>query len=529
MGFGRQRAREARPFAPSAVRRAALFVTVSILVLLVVTLSSCGRAFDKGAISSSLRILDTLIASRDIAKLDRAFSLSYRTSREASDWLSILKRAKAAEAAGDSGRYAGAADRARKAFPTSEPIAAASAVAYLRGGRPADALVLFGGPISPDARPSLWAEAFLATPAASAHESAKSEDYARLADITGSPRPLLGAAALALAAGDRLEASAWLRKAMIGGIDPPPELLWDSGLYHELAARAEIGASAYELALMGDAAWMSGDPSLAKRRLERSIALEPKLSWKPYVDLALSSGVASEAADSYWSRLKAAFLAGPAGPERDGALAAYAAELARKGRDTEALRALAGGEGSSGIAVLSLDIESRSMPEGKLAARFERLAAGWPDDADVQGAVLRVLALRGMYGELAVVREVSARKRLPIAYGWYYDAVLSAARGDYKTAAATIASAGQLGSAPAGSYALGSLYGVTGDDAQSADAFARAADSARAGSERCACFKALGRALGASGDLAGAARAYRSAQDADPSDPEAAILARMSK
>ncbi len=472
------------------------------------------------------------MASRRTLDMGKAFSLAFKRARESSDWLSILKRARAAEASGDSGRYVDAADRARKAFPSSEPIAAAAALAYMRGGRAADALSLFGGPISPDARPNLWAEAFLAARGAGTRAAPKSADYGRLAEITGEARPYLGAAALALAAGDPVSARAWLEKGIAGGAQAPSGLLWDCGLYSYLAARSDLGSGPAELALMGDAAWLSGDPILARRRWERSIALEPKASWKPYVDLALVDGDRGEAADSYWARLKAAFLSGPPSAARDGALGAFAAHLARAGRDDEALRVLAGGAGSGPIAALALVIEGRSQPEARLAADFERLAAAKADDPEVQAAALRELAIRGMYGEVALLREGSSKRSLPVAYGWYYDAAVLAARGDFKSAAEILESAAGEGSGdagsrgPAASYALGSLYGAMGDPAKASEAFSRAVSAARGAKERCAALKALGRALGDSGDRAGASEAFRSAADADPSDPEAAILAR---
>jgi tetratricopeptide (TPR) repeat protein len=467
-----------------------------------------------------------------MSRLDRAFSLACGKARESADWLAVLKRARAAEAAGDTGRYTAIADRARKAFPESEPIAAAAALAYVRGGRPADALSLFGGPISPDARPDLWAEAFLAARGTGAREPARTADYVRLAGIIGEARPYLGAAALALAAGDPNSARAWLEKGIAGGAQAPPELLWDCGLYEVLAARPDLGSGAGELALMGDAAWRTGDSSLARRRWQRAIALDPKFSWKPYVDLALMEGDKGEAADSYWARLKAAFLSGPPSAARDGALAAFSAHLARTDRDEEALRALKGGEGSGAIAALTLFIEGRNEPEARYAADLERLVASRAGDPEVQGAALRELAIRGMYGEVALLREGAARRGLQIAYGWYYDAAVRAARGDYKGAAATIESSvaggGETDRGPglAASYALGRLYGAMGDPVKAAAAFSRAVSAARGAGERCSALKALGNALGDSGDSAGAAEAYRAASEADPSDPEAAILSR---
>ena len=141
---------------------------------------------------------------------------------------------------------------------------------------------LVPGPMSPEARPSLWAEAF-SPPGARDRRDRRGglADYSRLAEVTGDPRPYLGAAALALASGDRLAARAWLEKALAGGAQAPPELLWDCGLYETLAARPDQGSGPDELALMGDAAWMSDDSSLARSRWERAIRLDPRFHGSP--------------------------------------------------------------------------------------------------------------------------------------------------------------------------------------------------------------------------------------------------------
>ncbi len=539
MVFGKPRSQRARRAAPRPPRATALLAAAFLAITLSTCLSSCGAASERrriAAFSTSLRSLDYLIGSRAASKFERAFSAASSYARESSDWLSLLKRARAAAAAGDGGRYAKTADRARKAFPASEPIAAVAAHAYLGSGRPADALALFPKPLSPDGRPSLWAEAFIASRGA----RAQSADYGRLAEIIGDPRAFLGAAAAALASGDALSARAWLSKGLAAGVRAPPLLLWDCGLYEALAALPDAASASGELALMGDAAWIIGDRDLAKRRWERSISLSPRRSWKPYAELAYVSA-SSEAGDSYWARLKAAFLSGPDSADRDGALAAYSLNLARRGREAEALAALEGaastdGRGSGYLAILAVLIKGRAESEGRYVAELEGLAAARPEDPEVIGAALRELAIRGMYGEMAVLRESAARRKVALAYGQYYDALMLAARGDFPAAVISLRAAPSADNSsgdytsgdylsPRG-YAIGSLYTSMGDSAKSAQAFSEAAASARSPRDRCESLKALGRALGAFGDAAGAARAYRSASLADPRDPEASILAR---
>jgi tetratricopeptide (TPR) repeat protein len=536
MVFGKPRARR-----PDRRPLAALCLCLCLAGL---SLLSCGPASDRAraaAFSSALGSLDSLLGSQSLTGLDAAMGRAMKLARASSDWLSILKRARRAESAGRKGIYAQTADRARRAFPGSEPLAAAAAHAYLRSGRGSEAFALFAGTISPEARPSLWAEAFLASrgsaPPASSSQGlpipakARPSDYGRFAEITGEAQAYLGAAVTALAAGDRVDARGWLGKGLAGGAHAPPELLWDCGFYEELAARSDIASGAGELAMMGDAAWMSGDSDLARRRWERSIALAPTLSWKAYVKLALLSPE-GEKAESYWSRLRSAFLSGPASPSRDAALQAYAVHLSRQGRVGEALALLGAAasrssQGAGGIELLAAMLRGGGQPEGRLAADLERIAAERPQDPEVAGAVLRSLAQRGLYEELSVLREGAARRKLPLEYGWYYEALVLAAREDFKGAAAAIVAAGN-GAGTASNYALGSLYAAMGDSAQAIEALTRAADSAGPGRDRCAAYKALGRAFGGEGDAGAASRAFRAAAQADPRDAEAAILARGS-
>jgi tetratricopeptide (TPR) repeat protein len=531
MVFGRQRAPRPRLAAASETPRAdvkgsAISAVVIIAVALAtLSLSSCGAGSAKrreAAFSSSLATIDSALASADPKGISDSFSRAYKYALSTSDWLCLLKRARAAQAKGDDGRYAGTADRAIKAFPRSDPVAAAAAHAYLRNGSPAKALALFGAALSAEARPKLWAEAFVSSMRDPGFE-ARPADYGRLAEVAEDPRPFIGAAVEALKAGDRISAGAWLEKALSGGAEAPPGLLWDCGLYDALARGSDASSGAAEIALMGDAAWMSGDVESAKRRWARSIALAPSLSWKPYANLALLSK--GEAAVGYWSRLRAAFLSGPPSQAREGALASYSAFLAREGRDAEALAALKGGGAQAaggGLAIMELTIRGRSMPEGRYVAELEGLAAERPGDPAIMGAALRALSQRGMFGELSVLRAGAANRKLPLEYGWFYEAQVSAARGNFSGAVSALK--GKAG--VEGAYALGSLYQAMGDPVAAGAEYSRAAAAARDGRSRCAAFKALGRELGASGDVAGATSAFKQALAADPSDAEAALLAR---
>jgi hypothetical protein len=557
MGYGRPKApsperaagpSKVRPSRLRPARRTAACVRLAAAALFAAAalagsavLGSCALAEKARAasFSASIASIDQILSTSNpfpsqARDLGRRFGLAANDAKTDSEWLSLLKRARASDAAGDDRRFAAIADRARKARPKSEPVAAASALAYLREGRAADAIALFRGLLSPASRPSLWAEAFAASGAkgTSGAGGASGADYARFADASGDPSAYLGAVVASLAEGDGAAARLWMGKALAAGADPSPELMWDCGLFAELSARPDAGAGAADLAVMGDAAWMAGDGALAARRWERSIALMPRRSWKPYANLALASSDA-EVEASYWARLKAAFLAGPSGPERDGALGAYAAHLARQGRDAEALALLrassAPADAPGGLALLQTLIAGRAGNEGRLAAELERLAELRPEDGEVAAAAMRELAIREMYGELAVLSDGAAKRSLESRYGWYYRAAVLAARGAFKPAEdilmKSLAKAAPEGAA-AGWYALGSLYEATGDPAGSAAAFARASELARGARDRGDSLKAWGRALGESGDAAGAAKAYKAAAEENPSDAEAAILAR---
>jgi hypothetical protein len=513
----------------TAVATAAVAVAAAAAAL-AMTLMMRAPAFE-----SALRSIDSAISSSSRPALEPAFAAAYRNAAGPGDWLSVLKRARASEASGDAGRYAQAASLALRAAPKSEPVVAAAAHAFLRSGTPERALTLFAprgkkgaaASLSPDARPELWAEAFARAGSA---ESATVRDYARLASIAGDGTPYLGAAALAAGGGDLAEARYWLDKAIGEGAEAPSGLMWDCGLYEELARRTDVSAGSEELAVLGDSAWRSGDSALAKERWERSIALGPRRSWKPYAALAISNGAASESSRTYWSRLRAAFLSGPAGPERDGALRAYASELAREGRDSEALRLLDGSEASEAdkgsLQALAVAIRGRSEPEGRLASDFARLAEERPGDPVVLGARLRLLAERGLSEELAQAYAAAAKRGVEPEYGWFYAAWTLASAGESALAADIVAKRGSDAAGPAASFALASLRAALGQYLEAAELYDRAGSLAQDGRSRAATLKGKGRALKAAGDSLGAASAFKAAAVADPEDAEAAVLAR---
>ena len=272
MVFGKPRARSSSGIALRVTRNSAASTAAALLI--VVLLASCGAMAEKRrgeAFAASISAIDASLGAKDTKGLDAVFRRAAKAARIDSDWLRLLKRAELAQGEGDEGRYPKIADLAVKAHPRSEPVAAASAHAYLRNGLPLKALALFSGALSSEARPALWAEAFMASMSLPGFHATPA-DYGAFAEAIGDPRPYRAAAALALAAGDRTAAQAWLEKAIAEGSRPPAALLWDCGLYEALAARTDDTADAAEVELMGDAAWMAGDAELAKRRWSRAIA-----------------------------------------------------------------------------------------------------------------------------------------------------------------------------------------------------------------------------------------------------------------
>ncbi len=520
-----------RPLVPrSAALLASLALAAAIAAL---ALSAAIRA---PAFEAALKDIDAALSGPEPSRADGPFESAYRLASGSGEWLSVLKRSRRAEACGDAGRYAATASRALGKLPASEPILAAAAHAFLRGGEPEKALALFEGAagaarpsrkraaLSPEKRPALWAEAFLRS-----RSPAVARDYARLASILDDGTPFLGASILSMAEGDVAAAKYWVGRAMGQGARPSADLMWDCALYEELSRRPVEEAGARELAMLGDAAWKAGDHSLARERWMSSVAAEPRRSWKPYAALALSAGDA-ESARSYWSRLRAAFLSGPRGESRDGALGAYAAMLGREGRDSEALALLAGAEGDEGRggALLALEwaLRAKSEPEARVAAGYAALEERYPRSAAIVEARLRFLAERGFAEQLAQAYEAASRRNALPALGWFYGAWVLTARGMAKEAAELVARRGSDESGPAAAFALGSLKAELGLVAEAAPLFERAASLAPAGAARAKALKAKGKALRAAGDVEGAAAAFRAAALADEGDAEAAVLAR---
>lgn len=526
-----------------------------LFLLLSLFLSSCAPR--PSSFAEARQTLDSRLAKAAPSRSrDRAFSDAIRLAKTSTDWLSLLRRAELSERIGpsDPGRGARVAEAAAAALPSSAEVRAACVHAYLRsrpvsaGAATADAataakaLALFGPVLKPEARPGLWAEAFLAACRAGEGPDAgggsgwrKPEYFGLLARTVGEPLFYVDAAALSLASGDRFAGRSYLELALKGGVLPPDELLWSAGLYAELARRDDAISSPARLRLLGDSAYLSGSPALARERWLRAIEAEPSGSWKTYASLAaLSAGPESAA---YYERMRAAF------PESPGALAVYASHLAREGEAAKALALLDEGlaekpskagtpkapkpaEELSLAQRARLAIGARVWPEERLVAQSLGAIESRPEDGRLLSLVLESLLERKRYEDFLALEKRVEKSGKSYPEDWYFEASALLLEGRLDDAARLLEERAPRGEGSAVYFALGRVHALRRDWDKAAAAYSGALASSRGGGERCAALKGLGQAKEASGDAAGARLLYLAALEADPGDVEAGLLAR---
>ena len=531
---------------------------------------ACGdpKAAFRSARSSLDSSLDAFAGKAGQEPLGTAFTRAERRARSSEDWVSLLKRAHRAEALGDRGRYALVAQHAFERGPKAAALLAAEADAFLRGGQPERAFALFGRELSAESRPDLWAEAALASLKdgrlpASAENAAT---FARLAGISGDSRLYVDAAALALSEGDRLAARSWLDRARAGGAAVPAALLWDSGQYEVLAGLKDERPSARQQKLMGDAAWVLGDPVKAERLWRSSLAADPASSWRNYVSIAaldggtLSvgqrglfddqgnfreigdselggelrlSGRHAESAELYASLLRVF-------PAERGALVSYAAALARAGKKDEALalldRAAAGpARQAPDAAFLAAGPDSRTLrewlgtgaalwPEGRLAAEILRAIELRPDDVLLLDDGLALLFSRGYYDDFLAVHAGADKAGLAYPRRVLFDAYAAMARGDFTGARNLLEGGGEGAGGAEGLFALALLRESGGEPAAAMDILEKALAVSATLPMRCDVLKEMARVADSQGDARTANGYYAMAHLADPSDTEAARL-----
>ena len=531
MAFGSLRRSDGRAGIRHVSKAAA---SAAVLALCWLALSACSPEARESRFAASLGSIDAALAVGRPA--GPAFASAAGNAVSGADWLSLIKRALRAETAGEKGIAASIARKALAGAPGSDAAAFGAAYAFLRTGHPASALALFPSRLSRQDYPRLWAEAFVETarrgnPPASELDAAS---LGALGSIAGEPRLFISAAVSALAAGDETSAQAWLGRAVAGGAVPDTALMWDCGLYRALAARSDAGADPEDLCIMGDASWQVGDFAAAQERWQRAISLNPRVSWKAYLKLALLAGTGTELQASYFARLRAAFVDLPQARADPEAVTAYAAYLARSGHRSRALTMLGPYSQNTEAGALDLTIKGSSWPEDRFVAAAESFAAARPQSGRALGYALRVLFERGRFADMAVLYATGQARKLDYPYRWYYGAAVDAAYGRFDASSsaleAQLASSGptEAPSAEAlyADFALGTLELRSGDAGKAVEYFSRSRDAASDGKTRCAILKELGRAQSATGDREAALASWREALRADPRDPEAALLAK---
>jgi len=493
-----------------------------LLALAALLLVACSA----GDFPTGLSELDSLLSTQaPPKKLSAAFSRLYGRASSASDWISLAKRSPASEELGDGGRNLTTASRVVKALPASEPAGRSAAWLFLRAGAPRKALALFGGSLDPEAHPGLWAEAVLAVGSGEGPGLLGQSGLARLAKATGDASWYEEAALLALKAGDRFSAEAWLKHAIDRGREPDPLLLWDAGLFGPLVDQVMKSSRPDLLALGGDAAWRAGEPAKAAALWKRAYEGEMDPTWMLRVDLALLAprGQARVAA----ARSLAASAAGQPEARRYAALL-----LVDEGLGGEASRLLSrpGIDGAPLPAALALELGGGQGAEDRLVASFLRLGETWSGSGAAAAVVQRLLLQRGRYEEFLQLHAETSGKGLVLPDAWFYAMMAKTLQGSFDEARALAEAEGGKpgagGEGPVGAYSQALLLAQGGETAAALKRCQAALLLALTARERSTILKEIGALEAAQGSSPRALAAYRAALAADPSDGEALVLAK---
>ncbi len=492
--------------------------TLAPLLVLAALLGSCapGAGFER-----TLRRLDA--PGTDAVRASRLLDAGARRARGSSDWLRLLSRAfRASERTGNPALAARIADGARKAYPTYEDIALAACRAYLDAGRPGDALALFPVPLDPALRPSWFAEAFLGEYRRSGRTSAGADEDSllRVAEASRRGEPAVNAALLRMRAGDREGAAWFLRRGIDLGVQPDPDLAWDTGVLSSLLSDPARASGGRDLERKADAALLLGERDWAREYLTELVLADPAYSWKAYASLAALEED-SERADFWYDRMAAAF---PSDPE---AFRARAAHLARTGREERALGELGsmpGGESDPRTAVLAAEIGFRLKPGEARAAKAMELANLFPEELYVQAWALGILASGERFAEAAEgYRQLKARG-MDLGRPWYLEALSLILEGRSVEAVRLIERDGPAETGPEAPFALGVLYSESGDHARAAERFRIAASAARDTETRARALTEAGKEYAALGERRNARDAWAAALAVQPDHAEALRL-----
>lgn len=442
-----------------------------------------------------------------------------------SDWLRLLSRAfSAARATKDPETAARIADRARKAYPTYEDIALGACRAYLDAGRAEDALALFPAPLDPHIRATWFAEAFLEayrTGGRATRAAGDVELLDLLSETTGRGEPLVDAALLRMGAGDVEGAASLLKRARSLGTELDPDLAWDVGALDSLLSDSESRGEGKALLRKADAALLLGEGDWAREYLLELILAAPRYAWKPYAALA-ELEEAGERRDLWYERMMELF------PSEEEAVRAYAAHLARTGRDGKALAELEArlkrAAWRAKTAVLAAEIQGRLRPWEPVTTLALRVSNEFPDDAFAQRWALGRLAESERYSEAAEAYQQARARGVHPGSEWYFEALCRILEDRIPEAIAVVEKEGPAEKGWEAPFALGVLYARIENYRVSADRFRIAVSSAVDGEGRARALTELGKSLEAAGDRKGAREAWAAALSVRPDSAEALRL-----
>jgi len=443
------------------------------------------------------------------------------------DRLRILKRASARDPA----VYADSARAIIAAGAVSEPVAVAVLDAYLEAGRYEDALTLFDGPLSPSLRPLEYAETLvLAVRNGYAPPRPSTDRLVLCADAACDARFLEAAAVDAMLEGDRPRARALLVDAAGFGASVdrrvPYRLLWDAAALETLCDRIPDPHDPLEIAVCGDAEYLSGAIASACVAYADLVERFPSWSWKPYAALARVRGVEREDGPSEWphvdvtaptdipERLIAAMV--ERFPDSTEAALERARWLASVGRPERAASELAALRGeAAAIIALRYGPATRALPDAS------RLAAEYPDSAPAVDEALAALARSGAWPRFSEIAARADAAGLETARSWFWRAVLSSLSGDPGAAAEAISNYGIESAGYPGAFDLGILESASSRPGKAAAAFVLAAGLADSPERRADAYVMAGDALRAADRADEARSAYEAALSASPASREA--------
>ena len=534
------RARASRPF-----------VLAALLCLSVLSCSPPARVWQ-----ARLEAIDAVLAAPQDGALKAspawAFRRALAKAKTPVQWLSLLKRARLSELAGDEGRYALVARQAlAKAGPDKE-VGLAAADALLLAGEPLAVLELFKSRLSLEEKPRLWARAYFdALKAGILPPGLESPaNLGRLGDILGEGRFYVDAAALCLAARDVLGARAWLSRASAASVPVPPELLWDAGLYGILAQPVQGKSSPGWQRLSADSAWLLGRRDQAIATWQGAVAADPLGSYRTWASLAVATGeglgppAVGSSFDSkgnlgpgleeravkrgspknfrgYYEGMLIRF------PKAEGARILYGGALAREDRLSEAAAILEASPAPADprVALDRLRVGSAVWMGKRLPVEALKAADAHPREPALFDAALAVLLEGGDYEGFLMLLDRAGEAGVQPLRKDLFAAFAGLLRGDRAGAEEAFRLALQASPGPEAAFALGALALARVDFAEAQASYDRALSLARSPQEKCLVLKAQGRLADRLGDLAGARSLYLGASQADPSDAEAWRLA----